>query len=404
MAHVVEFEIEGLAGRPDVYRQKLNRDINVFFGPNGTGKTSLLRILHSAFEDDASLLRRTPFRRAEVKIFSVAADTVLTRRFERKPSRDAEVTVVSDETSALQPSVTFYRAMSGGYVLHEEEVVPWHTSYGKKPRKPMKGLAHVYLPTSRLYAGLPSRSRAWTATSVTSPVGPLEEDKLDDMSAALLEQRWRDYTASVLREVQAAQAQGLARILQAFLSAAPTSRGIKRSGAPPDLASAYERVRSFLSRQGSREHLGTLAEFTKRYERDSRLQQVVDDIDQVERTIAEAMAPRTRLQELVGRLFTGPKAVSFTDTAISVTLPKGPQIGLVNLSSGEKHLLRIMVDAMLAEKNSILIDEPDISMHVDWQTHFVELVRSVNPSCQLILATHSPEVTSLLSDSSLFHL
>ena len=96
--------------------------------------------------------------------------------------------------------------------------------------------------------------------------------------------------------------------------------------------------------------------------------------------------------------------MSFTDTGISVTIPKGPQIGLANLSSGEKHLLRILVDAMLVEENTILIDEPEISMHVDWQTHFVELVRSVNPSCQLIMATHSPEVTSAIPDENLFRL
>lgn len=31
MAHVTEFEIEGLAGRKDVYAKKLNLDVNIFW-------------------------------------------------------------------------------------------------------------------------------------------------------------------------------------------------------------------------------------------------------------------------------------------------------------------------------------------------------------------------------------
>ena len=48
MAHITEFAITGLAGRTDVYSGRFNRDVNIFFGLNGSGKTSLLKILHSA--------------------------------------------------------------------------------------------------------------------------------------------------------------------------------------------------------------------------------------------------------------------------------------------------------------------------------------------------------------------
>ncbi len=83
MSHVLEFQIEGLAGRGDVTAIKLNRDLNIFFGFNGSGKTSLLKILHSAMLADASLLRSVPFRAAEVKIYSKTYNCVIKRSIQK---------------------------------------------------------------------------------------------------------------------------------------------------------------------------------------------------------------------------------------------------------------------------------------------------------------------------------
>ena len=70
MAHIVEFSIEGLAGREKPYSQKLNRDVNVFFGLNGSGKTTLLEILHSALSGRTAILQNLPFDEAVVQIYS----------------------------------------------------------------------------------------------------------------------------------------------------------------------------------------------------------------------------------------------------------------------------------------------------------------------------------------------
>jgi recombinational DNA repair ATPase RecF len=48
MAHITEFTVEGLAGRAEPYSHQLDRHVNVFFGLNGSGKTSLLKLLHAA--------------------------------------------------------------------------------------------------------------------------------------------------------------------------------------------------------------------------------------------------------------------------------------------------------------------------------------------------------------------
>ena len=38
------------------------------------------------------------------------------------------------------------------------------------------------------------------------------------------------------------------------------------------------------------------------------------------------------------------------------------------------------------------MDEPEISLHFDWQKKLIQYIREINPNAQIILATHSPAV------------
>ena len=64
------------------------------------------------------------------------------------------------------------------------------------------------------------------------------------------------------------------------------------------------------------------------------------------------------------------------------------------LSSGEKQLLIILLTVLCQdEKPSILLmDEPELSLHLRWQYELIEIIRTLNPNCQLIIATHSPSI------------
>lgn len=64
------------------------------------------------------------------------------------------------------------------------------------------------------------------------------------------------------------------------------------------------------------------------------------------------------------------------------------------LSAGEKQLLLILLKVFMQEsRNAILImDEPEISLHVDWQENLIDKILQLNPNCQLIISTHSPAV------------
>ena len=64
------------------------------------------------------------------------------------------------------------------------------------------------------------------------------------------------------------------------------------------------------------------------------------------------------------------------------------------LSSGEKQLLLILA-TVLTENNRpaiLLMDEPEISLHFDWQACLIGNIRTLNPNVQVIMSTHSPAV------------
>jgi len=71
------------------------------------------------------------------------------------------------------------------------------------------------------------------------------------------------------------------------------------------------------------------------------------------------------------------------------------------LSSGEKQLLIILGQSLLQENiNHIYIaDEPELSLHVEWQEKLVNSLKSVNPNSQIIFATHSPDIVGDFSNS-----
>lgn len=80
-------------------------------------------------------------------------------------------------------------------------------------------------------------------------------------------------------------------------------------------------------------------------------------------------------------------------------------IRLHELSTGEQQLfVRALHLKMMGLKNSIiLIDEPEISLHPNWQNHILRVYENIakDGNNQLIVATHSPQIISSAPNESL---
>lgn len=108
----------------------------------------------------------------------------------------------------------------------------------------------------------------------------------------------------------------------------------------------------------------------------------------------EISAPKKRFQDLVDELFeaTGKKIVR-TENEIKFT-QIGETLLPYQLSSGEKQMLAIMLTVLVEDNRNyvLFMDEPEVSLHIDWQQRLIDIVLELNPNVQIILATHSPAV------------
>lgn len=109
---------------------------------------------------------------------------------------------------------------------------------------------------------------------------------------------------------------------------------------------------------------------------------------------AELTKPKKLFQDLVDELFTATaKTINRTSNEIFFE-QYGETISPYKLSSGEKQILVIMLTALVQENKHcvMLMDEPEISLHIEWQQRLVNIIRTLNPNVQIILCTHSPAI------------
>jgi predicted ATP-dependent endonuclease of OLD family len=377
MAHIVSFTIENLVGRHDTYSQTLNRDVNIFFGLNGTGKTSILKILDSALSNDTRKLANVPFTEAEVVIYSMTYNQAFAYRIkQQKPSVSADV----PEFQVID---------------HHGILKPFQWVPNPKPPSFEGGWSHIFLPTSRLFQFLAQIDPA------NRPRGTFYDETADIGFEQLFTRYWAQLVSTIQREISKAQHTALVDILDKVLSIRPSSnvpQGFL------DWETAYTLMGTFLSREDHQVAPQSQEEFKIRFQSDALLREVIQRINECERAIDLDSRPRNNLQSILATMIGGPKQLQFTDTAINIRTEDNLNIGVRSLSSGEKHLLFILLLSIQAEVSSFLIDEPEISMHVDWQKELITSMQSLNPRSQIIVATHSPDIMAKIDESKIFRV
>ena len=198
------------------------------------------------------------------------------------------------------------------------------------------------------------------------------------------------------------------------LSPADTSTGLTMEFAPSDATGIrYDIIRSFDRQLVKSDHLEQLTDVHVTTELDwqlyllqrryldyqvnvgNRMIELLTSGDPEARQKAtDAASIKTRFLDIVDDLFseTG-KKIDRKNNELQFS-QYGEVLQPYVLSSGEKQVLVILLTALTEDQQPyvLFMDEPEASLHFEWQKRLVGLIRELNPNAQIVLTTHSPAV------------
>lgn len=343
-------QVSGLFGKQRTISYKFNSDLNILTGRNGSGKTTLMKLIWCIISGNVVLaLKEIEFKACTLTTDAYTVTVTRTGRADCKIELeiDGERTVYEDDDNDPEYVVFIDTA--------EDKANPQIISAGKS----------IFFPTFRRIEG--GFSMTANVTSRTRQ-GNRAEHEVDETLSSLS----RKLSNEEHVFVSAISTQDVTSLLLRRYAA--FSEEINRF---QEYVSKHviEKIRQYENTQSIRQ------------DADALLSETRTEIEKIEEFRSETMKPLDAIRALVEKLFQHSgisfgKRLSFGDAAEAVASEA--------LSAGEKQMLSFICYNAFYKDTVIFIDEPELSLHVDWQRQLYPILKSQESGNQFIFATHSP--------------
>lgn len=128
----------------------------------------------------------------------------------------------------------------------------------------------------------------------------------------------------------------------------------------------------------------------------SVLSEYIHDNEEKLKTLNELALKITTFKDIINKRFSNKQIYFSNDKGFYFKNRRGEEIDTKNLSSGEQHEIIMFYDFLFNFENDtlIIIDEPELSLHVAWQVEFLKDYMTIteNKNNHLLIATHSPQL------------
>jgi predicted ATP-dependent endonuclease of OLD family len=156
----------------------------------------------------------------------------------------------------------------------------------------------------------------------------------------------------------------------------------------------YSSVEEALNETESSGHLFRWMSLQPQLERIDRMQKHIETYNSRRERI---FGPINRYINAINKFISdGGKNLSFNTRGQIIVKRGNKDITVERLSSGEAHIIAIMTHLCFAPSRDgakvLIIDEPELSLHIRWQEIFVDTINDLNKNVQVVLATHSPSI------------
>ncbi len=139
-----------------------------------------------------------------------------------------------------------------------------------------------------------------------------------------------------------------------------------------------------------------------------KINSVIEKAERLEQSKSKVTQPLSNFLNAVNKFIKGKKNKKEIcidkEGQLFLKTSHKPKIDLQLLSSGEKQIVTFFAYLVFGLNNTnqslFIVDEPELSLHLEWQLEFVDTLLELNPDIQLIFATHSPEIIGKRRDKA----
>ncbi|WP_162559476.1 AAA family ATPase [Microvirga sp. 17 mud 1-3] len=128
-----------------------------------------------------------------------------------------------------------------------------------------------------------------------------------------------------------------------------------------------------------------------------RIHDLVIEWKETQKRISSVYSPKNEFLTIMNSEYTNKELIISNRNEPVVRTDEGHMFRPTVMSSGEKQLFILLGEVLLQEGRPYIFiaDEPELSLHVEWQSSLVTNMRKLNPNIQIIFATHSPDIVSV---------
>jgi ABC-type cobalamin/Fe3+-siderophores transport system ATPase subunit len=384
-------------------------DINFIIGRNGTGKTTVMNLVSAMLGLNSEMLGRVPFRQAVLNLENID-----------EPHRTLKISVEKSSSPEVKRPEIVLRVQDGKEHIQfdfdyvgDGRYLRYDSSSAARRRSAEDAIRYNRFLSPRVdFSWLPIQR-----AEVRAYVSPEERDmnpldrkirqivvdmtkylsSLDTKATSILNQFQQEYFLSML-DYSAPATNELVPLeqLQQSLFSIFDEFNVTRAVYKQRIASHMERLQSDQNVEARR----LLSADT------ARLYALALKWQEFDQRRADIYRAKDEFVGIFNRLFLN-KSFAFDErnqpSIVSRNINDKRPIELDELSSGEKQMLIIIGETLLQEQRHFifLADEPELSLHIEWQKDLVQNIRKLNPNCQIVFATHSPDIVERYGDRTL---
>lgn len=421
MNYIDRIEVTDFRGSNTKLSFRLDQDVNFIIGRNGTGKTSLINLIAAALTVELPTLLQSDFTSILIKLRS--------REAKARPS----ISVTKARSGLEGVQITYELAERAG-----EKPASVNLSIADLPGQWISGLARLNWRARSPQTG-ESLSRAKQAVEQLTHVSWLSvhrapasasgdaEEKFASPVDRKLHQVARDFGVyfSTLDKRAAEETDKFQQAFLLSLISPPKFSDIPSIG-KLDAESEKAAIKNIFAefKIESKQFETKLETFTTRMKKAMsnyrpkgglpaedflvlidtvRIHDVIKEWHTLVKSRAHIYEAKTDFESIVNELFFRKRMAVNSGNEPVFEDVRGRPLRLDHLSTGEKQMFILLGETLLQrrERCVFLADEPELSLHIDWQEKLVPSLRRINPNAQILFATHSPDIVGAYGENAI---